>query len=383
MVAATLAKRTTAEFVGTCFLVAGVVGSGIMAERLAGGDVALALFANTVATGAILVALILAFGSISGAHFNPAVTLTDALEGGIQWREVPAYIGAQICGGFTGAAVAHLMFGLSLFSISQHARSGPAQIFSEFVATFGLMAVIWGCSKLRATAVPFAVGAYITAAYWFTSSTSFANPAVTLARAVSNTFSGIRPEDAPPFIAAQIVGAIAATVLFRWLVPSLPKTAEDLLIPHGSQQVRTYLFACVHNAGRSQMAAALFNVYANQSQCRGISAGTQPGSRVQPEVVEMMREIGIDLSSSKPQRLTSELAQTASVLVTMGCGDACPFVPGLKTLDWTLPDPKGKSLEEVRGIRDEIHERVKALIRSECADCCVAEPSQEAPASLT
>ena len=369
-----LAKRATAEFMGTCFLVAGVVGSGIMAERLSGGNVALALLANTLATGAILVALILAFGSISGAHFNPAVTLADALEHGMPWREVPAYITAQICGGLTGAAVANLMFGLPLFSISQHARSGPAQIFSEFVATFGLMAVIWGCSRLRAGAVPFAVGAYITAAYWFTSSTSFANPAVTLARTVSNTFSGIRPADAPAFIAAQLTGAITATLLLRWLVPSLPETAEDILMPHGSAQpTKIYLFACVHNAGRSQMAAALFNVYADQGQCRGISAGTQPANHVHPEVVQTMREIGIDLSLSKPQKLTAELAQTASVLVTMGCGEACPFVPGLKTIDWALPDPKGQSLEAVRAIRDEIHERVKALIRSDCFDCCVAE----------
>ena len=373
MFTAPLSKRTTAEFMGTCFLVAGVVGSGIMAERLAGGSIALALLANTVATGAILVALILALGSISGAHFNPAVTLSDAIEGGIRWREVPAYIGAQICGGLTGAAVAHLMFGLPLFSMSHHARSGPAQVFSEFVATFGLMTVIWGCSRLRGNAVPFAVGAYITAAYWFTSSTSFANPAVTLARAVSDTFSGIRPADAPAFIAAQFAGAIAATFLFRWLVPSLPKTAEDILMPHGSHHLKTYLFACVHNAGRSQMAAALFNVYADQNQCRGISAGTQPAAQVHPEVVEAMREIGIDLSSSNPQKLTPALAQTASVLVTMGCGDACPFVPGLKTIDWPLQDPRGQSVEAVRAIRDEIHEKVKTLIRSECADCCVAD----------
>jgi glycerol uptake facilitator-like aquaporin len=374
MFAPSLLKRATAEFIGTCFLVAGVVGSGIMGERLAGGNVALALLANTIATGAILVALILAFGGISGAHFNPAVTLADTLERGIRWHEVPAYVGAQICGGLTGAAGAHLMFGLPLFSVSQHARGGAAQVFSEFVATFGLMAVIWGCSRLRANTVPFAVGAYITAAYWFTSSTSFANPAVTLARAVSNTFSGIRPADTPAFIVAQLTGAITATLLLRWLVPSLPETAEDILMPHGSApHVKTYVFACVHNAGRSQMAAALFNVYTDQSQCRGISAGTQPAAHVHPEVVETMREIGIDLSSSKPQRLTAALAQTASVLVTMGCGDACPFVPGLKTLDWALPGPKGKSLEAVRAIRDDIHERVKALIRSECSDCCIAD----------
>jgi glycerol uptake facilitator-like aquaporin len=193
-----LKRRVTAEFVGTLFLVATVIGSGIMAERLAGTNVALALLANTIATGAILVALIFTFGAISGAHFNPAVTVADAMERGMPWREVPAYVAAQCSGGLVGAAVAHLMFGLPLFSLSHHARSGGAQVLSEFVATFGLLAVIWGCSRVvRANSVPFAVGAYITAAYWFTSSTSFAKPAVTIARAVSDTFAGIRPIDAP------------------------------------------------------------------------------------------------------------------------------------------------------------------------------------------
>lgn len=355
------------------FLVATVVGSGIVAERLAGGNVALALLANTVATGAILVALIFTFGGISGAHFNPAVTVADALEHGMPWREVPAYVTAQCSGGLTGAVVAHLMFGLPLFSVSRHARSGGAQVFSEFIATFGLLAVIWGCSRVRANSVPFAVGAYITAAYWFTSSTSFANPAVTIARSVSNTFAGIRPVDVPLFIAAQMSGAIAATVLSRWLIPSLPETAEDILLPHESgSQMKTYLFACVHNAGRSQMAAALFNLYADRSGCLAISAGTEPADHIHPEVVEVMREIGIELSSARPQLLTNDLAKTASVLVTMGCGEACPFVPNLRTIDWALPDPKGQSLDAVRTIRDEIHDRVKELIRSECAECCKA-----------
>jgi len=216
------------------------------------------------------------------------------------------------------------------------------------------------------------VGAYITAAYWFTSSTSFANPAVTLARSVSDTFAGIRPTDVPLFIATQFCGAIAATLLFRWLVPSLPDTARNILVPHvNPKPAKTYLFACVHNAGRSQMAAALFNLYGNPAGCCAISAGTQPASQVHPEVMEVMREIGVDLTSAKPQKLTDELARGASVLVTMGCGEACPYVPGLKTLDWALPDPKGKSLVEVRAIRDEIHERVKSLVRSDCAECVV------------
>lgn len=373
MSSTSLQRKVTAEFLGTFFLVATVIGSGIMAERLAGANVALALLANTIATGAILVALIFTFGAISGAHFNPAVTVADALEHGMPWREVPAYVLAQCSGGLAGAAVAHLMFGLSLFSLSRHARSGGAQVFSEFVATFGLLAVIWGCSRVRANSVPFAVGAYITAAYWFTSSTSFANPAVTLARAVSDTFAGIRPIDAPFFIAAQMCGAIAATFLVRWLIPSLPETAERILLPHEtSNHLKTYLFACVHNAGRSQMAAALFNLYAERSGCLAISAGTQPADHIHPEVVDVMREIGVDLTSARPRRLTENLARTASVLVTMGCGEACPFVPNLRTIDWALPDPKGQSLEAVRATRDEIHDRVKELIRSECAECCKA-----------
>jgi glycerol uptake facilitator-like aquaporin len=212
--------RAATEALGTAFLLMAVVGSGIMAERLAGGNVALALLANSVATGAALVALILALGPISGAHLNPVVTLADAIEGGIAWREVPAYMAAQIIGAFGGVAAAHGMFGLPLFFVSHHARTGPALLWSEFIATFGLLAVIWGCARVRSSATAFAVGAYITAAYWFTASTSFANPAVTLARAASDTFAGIRPVDAPAFIVAQLAAAVAATLCFRWLAPA-------------------------------------------------------------------------------------------------------------------------------------------------------------------
>jgi len=214
-----IARKATAEFLGTGLLLAAVVGSGIMAERLSNGNVALALMANALATGAALVALILAFGPISGAHFNPAVTLADASQGGLAWREVPTYVLAQVTGALAGVALAHGMFGLPIYSVSTHIRGGGSQALAEAVATFGLLAVIWGCSKRTPAAVPLAVAAYITAAYWFTSSTSFANPAVTLARAATNTFAGIRPVDVPGFIVAQMLGAAAATALFRWLVP--------------------------------------------------------------------------------------------------------------------------------------------------------------------
>jgi glycerol uptake facilitator-like aquaporin len=227
----TLPRRIVSEFMGTAFLVAAVVGSGIMGDRLAGGNVAVALLANTIATGAALAALILTFGPISGAHLNPAVTIVDAIERGVSWTMAACYVPAQCAGGICGAIAAHLMFSLPAISLSHHARSGSAQVFSEFVATFGLLCVIWGCSRQRSQVVPFAVAAYITSAYWFTSSTSFANPAVTIARALSDTFAGIRPMDVPLFVAAQLAGAIAATLLFRWLVPRLATTAKEILVP--------------------------------------------------------------------------------------------------------------------------------------------------------
>lgn len=220
-----LKRRAVAEGVGTALLLATVVGSGIMGERLAGGNVAIALLANTLATASALSALILTFGPTSGAHFNPVVTLADAAQKGLSWRDVPAYVLAQIMGAFVGVGAADVMFGEPVFSASTHARHGSGQWVSEIIATFGLLAVIWGCSRRRPSTVPFAVGAYIAAAYWFTASTSFANPAVTLARTMTNTFAGIRPQDAPGFILAQFVGATLATVLFQWLVPSVPNAA--------------------------------------------------------------------------------------------------------------------------------------------------------------
>ena len=222
----TVERKLVAETLGTAVLLSAVVGSGIMGERLSGGNVAIALLANTIATGATLVAIILAFGGISGAHFNPAVTLAAALARNLAWRDVPGYVLAQLLGAFTGVAAAHLMFGEPLFTASQHTRAGGAHMFSEFVATFGLLTVIWGCSRIR----PFAVGAYITGAYWFTASTSFANPAVTLARSMTNTFSGIRPIDVPGFVAAQLTGSFAATLLWSWLMPSIPKAENEIVV---------------------------------------------------------------------------------------------------------------------------------------------------------
>jgi glycerol uptake facilitator-like aquaporin len=225
-----LLRRLVAEFIGTAMLLAAVVGSGIMAERLSGGNVAIALLANTIATGAALVALILTFGPISGAHFNPAVTLCDAWQKGISMRDAFAYMIAQFTGAVFGVAIANAMFDMPILFASIKTRTGFSQWLAEFVATFGLLAVIWGCSRLhKALVVPFAVAAYITAAYWFTSSTSFANPAVTVARSLSDTFAGIRPMDIPGFVVAQFAGAFAATVLFSWLAPV---KADEVLMPY-------------------------------------------------------------------------------------------------------------------------------------------------------
>jgi glycerol uptake facilitator-like aquaporin len=211
-------RAFVAEAIGSLMLVTAIIGSGIMGERLAGGNAAIALLANSLATGAVLVTLIFTFGSISGAHFNPAVSVALALEGGFAWRAVPVYMIAQSIGALAGVLIAHAMFALPLLQLSTHARAGGAQIFSEFVATFGLLVVVHGSGK-RADVVPLTVAAYIVAAYWFTASTSFANPAVTVARAFTNTFSGIQPANVGGFIAAQFAGAIAATLLFRWLPP--------------------------------------------------------------------------------------------------------------------------------------------------------------------
>jgi glycerol uptake facilitator-like aquaporin len=226
-------RRYVAEFTATALLLAAIVGSGIMAERLASGSAALALLCNSLAVGLALVVLILAFGPISGAHMNPIVTLCDAWQRGLPWQQVPGYIAAQLIGALAGVALAHSMFDArGFFFYSTRIRAGSGQLLSEFIAAFGLLAVIWGCTRTRASITPFAVGAYITSAFWFTASTSFANPAVTVARSLTNTFTGIRSQDVPDFVVSQLLGAVAATLLFRWLIPALPEKAKEIVVPH-------------------------------------------------------------------------------------------------------------------------------------------------------
>ena len=224
-----LPRRLVAECLGTAFLLAAVVGSGIMAQRLAGGNEALALLCNTLPTGAILTVLILTFGPLSGAHFNPAVSLAVALRREMTWRDAASYSAAQIAGGLIGVWAAHLMFELPVWQVSLHARSGAGQWLAECVATFGLLLTILGCAARNATAIPYAVGLYITAAYWFTASTSFANPAVTIARSLSDTFAGIAPAGVAAFIAAQLAGMLAAVLLAHWLWTSATTSTSPKL----------------------------------------------------------------------------------------------------------------------------------------------------------
>ena len=227
-----LTRRAVAEALGTFVLLVAIVGSGIAADRLT-DEAALTLLIHAVVVGAALAATIIAVGPISGAHLNPAVTLSVALERGLAWRAVPAYVSAQLAGALAGVVAANIMFELPPLSIAATSRSGLALWLSEAIATFGLVAVIWGAVRVHAGAtVAAAVGAYISAAIWFTSSTAFANPAVTIARIFSDTFTGIMPADAAPFVVAQLAGAIAATLLFRWLVPVLPQLADEPVVPH-------------------------------------------------------------------------------------------------------------------------------------------------------
>ena len=250
----------------------------------------------------MLVALILTFGPISGAHFNPAVTLADASQGGLPWREVPGYVAAQMVGRFAGVAAAHLMFSEPLFSASRHVRAGgAAECSASSLPHSDCSAVIWACARLRSSAVPFAVGAYITGAYWFTASTSFANPAVTLARSASDTFAGIRPADAPGFIVAQLLGAAAATLLFRWLLLPTVNLMNDK---------KRVLILCTGNSARSQMAEGLLR-HDSGERFEVESAGTK-ASLVRPEAIAAMRELGIDISGIARRTSTNSKANTST-----------------------------------------------------------------------
>ncbi len=456
-----LGRRALGEFIGTALLLAAVIGSGVAAQRLSPGDVGLQLLENAAATAAALMAIILAIGPVSGAHLNPVVTLADRVFGGITTGEAGVYVGAQVAGGVFGAVVANLMFSLPAVELSTKVRSSGGLWLGEVVATFGLLLVIFALVRSgRTSSAPFAVGAYIGGAYFFTSSTSVANPAATIARGLSDSFAGIAPSSVPAFIAMQLLGAALAVVVVRVLYPAARVTA-DVVMPHptdgdrpeawpeadrrpqdavpqavdGRQvqlheatllaqvaedlaaeyfgvfslgtvgrfvnesfaqlgeattvaaslpalterfarerlralaqaqgvvvsEVPEVLFVCVHNAGRSQMAAGLLDHHA-QGLVHVRSAGSAPVEEINPAVVIVMEEVGVDLTKAFPKPLTDEVARAADVIVTMGCGDACPLYPGKRYLDWQLEDPAGRGVDDVRAIRDDIDRRVRALL---------------------
>jgi len=284
---------------------------------------------------------------------------------GLTRRQLAVYVPAQLAGAICGAVLANAMYGEALVSWSQHHRNGGTLLLSEVVATAGLVVLIFALVRGgRSTVIPWAVGAYIGAAYWWTSSTSFANPAVTVGRAFSDTFAGIAPSSVPGFVTAQLVGLLVAVAAVIYLFPSTPAprrvaVAESEEAP--VSDVPEVLFVCVHNAGRSQMAAALLDHYA-QGRVHVRSAGSAPADTINPVVAAALAELGLDISKEFPKPLTDATAREADVLVTMGCGDACPVYPGKRYLDWVLDDPAGQPVETVRRIRDEIDLRVRGLL---------------------
>ena len=358
-----LGRRLVAEALGTGLLIVAVIGSGIMASRLSPDDVGLQLLENAAATAGALIGLILIFGVVSGAHFNPVVTLVDRVFGTITTRDTGLYVVAQIIGGCVGAVVANLMFELPAVELSTTERSSGALWLSEVVATIGLLLVIHGCVRTgRANVVAFAVGVWIAGAYWFTSSTSFANPAVTIARTLSDSFAGIEPSSAPMFIVMQLVGAALAFALIRYLYPhpgADRRWPDDH--PHRPEVRPSVLFLCVHNAGRSQMAAGWLRHLAGDRvlvllrRHRTATASTPQSSTPWPRSASTS-------ATELPQSLTDEIVRASDVVITMGCGDACPFYPGKRYDDWELDDPAGHGVDAVRPIRDDIRRLVEQLI---------------------
>jgi arsenate reductase len=355
-------RRLLAEFVGTALLVTAVVGSGVMATTLSPHDVGLQLLENSVATAFALGALILTFGPVSGAHLNPIVSVADWFLGrrtgtGLTGPDLAGYVAAQITGAITGAVLANVMYALTPVTFSSRDRGAGHLWIGEVVATGGLILLIFALARSgRAAVAPAAVGAYIGAAYWFTSSTSFANPAVTIGRAFTDTFAGIAPASVPGFVVAQLAGLAAGLGLLAALYPA-PDPSRSIAVT-GKPSV---LFVCVHNAGRSQMAAGWLRHLAGDTvEVR--SAGSEPADQVNPVAVEAMREVGIDITGQPPRRLEYETARDSDVIITMGCGDACPVFPGKRYEDWKLDDPAGRDVAAVREIRDDIRARVEELL---------------------
>lgn len=366
-------QRLAAEGVGTAALLAAVVGSGIMAERLSGGNLAVALLANATATGATLAALIVTLGPVSGAQFNPAVTAAAALQGAVSWRVAWGYIAAQAVGAIGGVLLAHAMFGQPLLQVSRHERNGAAQLLSEGVATLGLLGVVQGTAKRALETAATMVGLYIVGACWFTASTCFANPAVTVARSLTDSFAGIRPIDATAFVAVQFAMAVVAAVVLPALLstsstnadsdPGLEKEKHPVTSP------TRVLILCTGNSARSQMAEGLLRSF-GRGRFEVFSAGTRP-SLVRPEARAVMAELGIDLSGHRSKHVREFDGQTFDYVITVcdNAKESCPVFPGsVERLHWSFPDPaanqgeESERLEAFRAVRDGLATTILAFV---------------------
>lgn len=363
---ATLGRRLVAEFLGTGLLVTVVVGSGTAAQRLSPDDVGLQLLENSTATFLGLTVLILMFGPASGAHFNPVVSAADWLLGrrvgtGLTGVELLAYAGAQVVGGVAGAVLANVMFEVSVTDLADTDRTGLHLFVGEVVATAGLIALIFALARTgRGMLAAPAVGAYIGAAYWFTSSTSFANPAVTIGRVFSDTFAGIAPGSVPGFVVAQLLGAAVGVAVVGYLYPGAGDSADDVVVPH-AEHVPQVVFACVRNGGRSVISRVLTEHYAG-GRVVALSAGTQPGEHIHPEVAEVLEKLGLDTSREQPTLLTRDTVAASDMAITLGCGEECPYVPGVKYVDWPVADPGGQDEATVRRIIADLDTRVRDLL---------------------
>ncbi|MCW2760128.1 MAG: low molecular weight phosphotyrosine protein phosphatase [Marmoricola sp.] len=394
-----LARRLSAEFLGTALLVTVVVGSGIAAQRLSPDDVGLQLLENSIATAFGLAVLILAFGPISGAHFNPVVSAADWLLGrlgrargvapasGLTGADVATYTLAQVLGAIVGAELANVMYQVPLGELSTHDRTGANLLVGEVTATAGLVVLIFALARTgRGVLAAPAVGAYIGAAYWFTSSTSFANPAVTIGRVFSDTFAGIAPGSVPGFVAAQLVGLAVAVALVHWFYPDLGRPGDtaldDVVVPRARtptdpgrstpvtsttreadapERTPQVVFACVRNGGRSVISRVLTEHYA-RGAVTALSAGTQPGEHIHAEVAEVLEKLGLDTSKEQPKLLTRDTIAASTMAITLGCGEECPYVPGVKYVDWPVADPGGQDESAVRDILADLDVRVRALL---------------------
>jgi|tagenome__1003787_1003787.scaffolds.fasta_scaffold20980421_6 arsenate reductase len=396
---AELVRRLTAEALGTGLLVTVVVGSGIAAQELSPQDVGLQLLENSTATFLGLTVLILLFGPVSGAHFNPVVSAADWVLGrrnqtGLGAGEVGAYTVAQVFGAVAGAELANLMYQVPLGELSTKDRTSADLWLGEVVATAGLVLLIFALARSgRGLLAAPAVGAYIGAAYWFTSSTSFANPAVTIGRVFSDTFAGIAPGSVPGFVVAQVVGGVIAVGLVRWFYPAVgteaDRTPDDVVVPHPPRgrptadspeprehhvtnlsdahrgtatRIPQVVFACVRNGGRSVISRVLTEHYAD-GRVRALSAGTQPGEHIHQEVADVLEKLGLDTSLEHPKLLTRDTIASSAMAITLGCGEECPYVPGVRYVDWPVEDPGGQDEATVRRIVADLDERVRNLLR--------------------